>query len=690
MAVPYTFGSATSSIPLSQLDNNFATAITLGNTAIQLGNTVTTLNNMTLANVTISSGNVTITSVTLANANITGTTTLSGLTASTALALDASKNIVSVTNTGTGNNVLAASPSLTGTVTIATLNLTNALGTTYGGTGLTSFTANGVLYASSSSALTSGSALTFDGTGLLGVGTNATPSHGIKGIVTANTANASGLQLTNNVGGASVGGSLLYATSGDEFQLYTFTGAIGSETYAVRYAITSAGGIHKWNVGASEAMRLTSTGLGIGTSSPAKKLVVQGSTSDRTVEVIDNGSNDAAIMLQLSGVQEFTLGVDRTDSSFKISDSGALGTNDRLILDSSGNLGLGVTPSAWAGSVSYAMQVGNYASVSSSQYYGGAYSSNSYYTFAGGGWKYIANDYATSYQQVSGQHRWLTAASGTAGNTITFSQAMTLDASGNLGVGTTSPNISGQSASVKVVSISGSGNNWGGIELNNPSSGGGSLLGFIGWTGSNMTSGYNMPAYIGTWLASGTSLKQGGELRFHTQSDNTAGATERARIDSSGNILLGTTSAFSNAFTSVYYVPGTTYGIGFKPSTDSNTPKPCSFLNASAAEVGSITTTASLTLFNTTSDQRLKENIQDADSASSLIDSLKVRKFDWKTDQTHQRYGFVAQELVTVAPEAVHQPEDEEQMMAVDYSKLVPMLVKEIQSLRKRLADAGI
>ena len=47
-------------------------------------------------------------------------------------------------------------------------------------------------------------------------------------------------------------------------------------------------------------------------------------------------------------------------------------------------------------------------------------------------------------------------------------------------------------------------------------------------------------------------------------------------------------------------------------------------------------------------------------------------------------------EHTQVAPEAVHQPEDSEEMMAVDYSKLVPMLVKEIQSLRKRLADAGI
>lgn len=58
MAVPNTFANATTSIPLSQLDQNFATAITIGNTAIQLGNTVTTLNNMTLANATVNSGTV--------------------------------------------------------------------------------------------------------------------------------------------------------------------------------------------------------------------------------------------------------------------------------------------------------------------------------------------------------------------------------------------------------------------------------------------------------------------------------------------------------------------------------------------------------------------------------------------------------------------------------------------------------
>ena len=72
MPVTYTFAAATTSIPLSQLDTNFATAITLGNTAIQLGNTVTTLNNMTFPNVTITSG--TANAVTIGNGTYTNYT----------------------------------------------------------------------------------------------------------------------------------------------------------------------------------------------------------------------------------------------------------------------------------------------------------------------------------------------------------------------------------------------------------------------------------------------------------------------------------------------------------------------------------------------------------------------------------------------------------------------------------------
>lgn len=94
------------------------------------------------------------------------------------------------------------------------------------------------------------------------------------------------------------------------------------------------------------------------------------------------------------------------------------------------------------------------------------------------------------------------------------------------------------------------------------------------------------------------------------------------------------------------------------------------------------------TSYNTTSDARRKENIADAPSASSTIDAIQVRSFDWKTDGSHVNYGFVAQELEPIVPNAVTVGGDDPDMQpwSVDYSKLVPMLVKEIQELRARVA----
>jgi hypothetical protein len=187
---------------------------------------------------------------------------------------------------------------------------------------------------------------------------------------------------------------------------------------------------------------------------------------------------------------------------------------------------------------------------------------------------------------------------------------------------------------------------------------------------------------------SGTQYVQGSANNLLFGTNN----TEAARIDSSGNLLVGkaTTAIGTVGFrvegSAGRFVTSLVTG-GFNQinhTSGTGTETAIEFLRSSGA-IGSITTTTVATLYNTTSDQRLKENIVDAPEFGSVIDSLQVRSFDWKTNQTHQRAGFVAQELITVAPEAVYQPEDTEAMMAVDYSKLVPMLVKEIQSLRKRL-----
>jgi hypothetical protein len=167
--------------------------------------------------------------------------------------------------------------------------------------------------------------------------------------------------------------------------------------------------------------------------------------------------------------------------------------------------------------------------------------------------------------------------------------------------------------------------------------------------------------------------------------------TEKARIDSSGNLLVGCTStAFAGGANTGIYLTNTSGGTGglhIKNTANNTGTKVVTFYGWNDTETGSIETYVNVTNYNISSDARLKENIADADDTASLIDAIKVRKFDWKSNGSHQRYGMVAQELVEVAPEAVSQQADPEEMMGVDYSKLVPMLVKEIQSLRARVAQ---
>ena len=256
------------------------------------------------------------------------------------------------------------------------------------------------------------------------------------------------------------------------------------------------------------------------------------------------------------------------------------GSTTAVTIDTNQNVGVGVTPSAWGGANnSKGLQVGRSGAVSySSDDARVALSTNAFGSITNG-WKFINNGGAAYYSisDYDNNHRWFvaTTASGTAGSTISFTQAMTLDASGNLLI--------------------------------------------------NKTSRYSAE-----------------KISF-----NFSGSSQQGMVSND-------TAASSGAVFSWFFSNGT--------------------------PIGSITNNANTgVLYNVTSDQRLKENIQDAESASTLIDSLQVRQFDWRANGLHQRFGFVAQELVTVAPEAVYQPNDTEQMMAVDYSKLVPMLVKAIQ-----------
>jgi len=131
MAVYYTFGNATAAIPLSQLDNNFATPITIGNVAAQLGNTVATIGNLTLANVTIQSVSAAITPAEggtgLTSVGTSGNVLVSNGTAWLSQAPAAGVSL-SANNTWTGTQTFNGSSSILATVLLDSAETVNVVG----------------------------------------------------------------------------------------------------------------------------------------------------------------------------------------------------------------------------------------------------------------------------------------------------------------------------------------------------------------------------------------------------------------------------------------------------------------------------------------------------------------------------------------------------------------------------------
>jgi hypothetical protein len=163
-----------------------------------------------------------------------------------------------------------------------------------------------------------------------------------------------------------------------------------------------------------------------------------GSTNGRRTAIIyTSGEQDAGLQFGYDAVDKTGIiagSASNTGAGIDFYTFNGSAWGNRLRLNKEGNLGLGVTPSAWGSSTFKVFDIG---STTSLYYDGGTILSENSFINSSFQYIYKTTNFASRYDQVSGQHRWFNAPSGTAGNAISFTQAMTLFASGNLAVGPT-------------------------------------------------------------------------------------------------------------------------------------------------------------------------------------------------------------------------------------------------------------
>jgi hypothetical protein len=397
--------------------------------------------------------------------------------------------------------------------------------------------------------------------------------------------------------------------------------------------------------------------IGIGTSTPSYKLDVQNNVTDFVARILNlNTTTDSAGLLVQCGVN-----AGNEIALFR----NAAGTS-RVGIYANGNVGIGATNPNYRLVVNSAID-GISAGISGTTYgirfdNGGTFSSGMS-TIHG-----VDSTLTGSYQPIMIN-----------GSDVRFgisaTEKMRLNSSGNLGIGTNSPafrlHVVGPTNGVAYVS--GSSNAYRAelaLEANGQ------------FTGSFVAN----PSASSSYGGIGTSLV--GITTSSTDFVIATSNTERLRVNTSGHVLIGQTSA-SGSTNGIYMRPGVESGfivtndIALQLSRLSSTGDIQSFYSGNT-RVGTISVSGSNTSYNTSSDYRLKDDFKDFNGID-LISKIRTYDFKWKLDDT-RNYGVIAHEIEEIIPYVVMGEKDGEFYQGVDYSKLVPVLIKAIQELSAKVS----
>jgi hypothetical protein len=474
----------------------------------------------------------------------------------------------------------------------------------------------------------------------------------------------------------------------------------------------------------TERLRIDASGnVGIGTSSQTQKLQVNGGLA--VTGGYASTANGGSVIATYSSGAGAIYALDPTVAWKDLDIGSALttfstGGSERMRLDASGNLGLGVTPSAWGGTAKALEFSGGslvgFGTGSQEYWYNAFYNgTNTVYKFSSTG--------AMQYKQTGTGHSWFTAPSGTAGDAITFTQAMTLDASGNLGIGTTAPNSKLTVNGNILAPWSNSGTYEIGVEQATTNVFAATSNVFVVRGADATTSGANAMgggsvliragrSYGGAAGSAGNVTIQGGETTAGTPGSilfsTGSTATERVRIDSIGSLLVGTTSLQSgiagDAVGISLYGNGASSGAQGASIFVRNSTNHVLYVNNKTSggalvmfynggnSVGEITSNGTGTSYTSVSDYRLKENVQPMQDALAKIAQLNPVTYTWKVDGSDGQ-GFIAHELQAVVPDCVTGEKDavdedgNPKYQGVDTSFLVATLVKAVQELTAKVAS---